>query len=161
MCVEMSADHPAACNSGPVVSHTRHLAAGRQSPPPNAPRLCFDRCAMAPETRPLPAVLHAHPPTTSTDCPAASDGEGEGRHGNFLVRRPQADRPLRFPSRAAPVAPSPGRFATFWMHQAGYVDRDRSMGSRCRPETNSIGDWPAITPLPFTPLPAIQLQSHW
>ena len=43
-----------------------------------AARLRFDRCATAPETRLLPAVSGAHPPATSTDCPAVSDG-GRGR----------------------------------------------------------------------------------
>jgi len=75
--------------------------------------LLFDRCTTAPETRPLPAVLRAHPPATSTDCPAVSDREGKGRHGNSLTRRPRDDRPLRVPGPAPPVAPS--RFATFWV----------------------------------------------
>ena len=43
-----------------------------------AARLLFDRCAMAPETRPLPPVSRAHPPATSTDCAAVSDGRGGG-----------------------------------------------------------------------------------
>jgi len=38
-----------------------------------AARLRFDRCATVPETQPLPAAWRAHPPATSTDCPAASD----------------------------------------------------------------------------------------
>jgi len=42
--------------------------------PRRAPRLRVDTSATAPETRSLPAVLRAHTPTTSTDCPAASDG---------------------------------------------------------------------------------------
>ena len=39
-------------------------------------RLCFDRCTTAPETWPLPVVLHAHPLVSSTDCPSASNGGG-------------------------------------------------------------------------------------
>ena len=62
----------------------------------HAARLRFDRCATAPETRPLPAVSRAHPPATSTNCPAVSDG-GEGGGGDF---------PLHFPGRRSPV-PSP------------------------------------------------------
>ena len=41
-----------------------------------AARLRFDRCAMAPETRPcLPFHVPIHP-ATSTNCPAVSDGGG-------------------------------------------------------------------------------------
>jgi len=39
-----------------------YQASGRQSRLSRAARLLFDRCAMAPETRPLPAVSRAHPP---------------------------------------------------------------------------------------------------
>ena len=64
-----------------------------------AARLLFDRCATA------PAVSRAHPPATSTDCPAVSDGGGEA-----VIPRPgpsSAGRwPLHFPGRAPPV-PSP------------------------------------------------------
>ena len=41
----------------------------------------FDRCAVAPETWPLHAVSHVHPPATSTDSLAASDGGGHGFPG--------------------------------------------------------------------------------
>jgi len=49
---------------------------------------------MAPETRLMPAVLRAHLPATSTDCPAVSD-----RGGDSPARRQGANRPLRFPGR--------------------------------------------------------------
>ena len=52
----------------------------------HAARLRFDRCATAPETRPLPAVSRAHPSATSTDCPAVSDGGGGG---DSPARRPR------------------------------------------------------------------------
>jgi len=53
--------HPAASDGGPVVSHTQHPVGNRV--PRVALHVCFfDRCATAPETRPLPAVSRAHPP---------------------------------------------------------------------------------------------------
>ena len=43
-----------------------------------AARLLFDRCATAPETRPLPAVSRAHPARDVDDCPATSNGGSGG-----------------------------------------------------------------------------------
>jgi len=62
--------HPTA---GLWISRTRGPVGDR------VPSLCFDRCAMAPETRPLPAVSRVHPPATSADCPAANG------HCTYLV----------------------------------------------------------------------------
>jgi len=76
--------------------------------PPSRPSLCFDMCAMVPETWALPTVSRAHPPATSTDCPVVRQGGG----GNSPAYRPGADWLLRFPGRALPVALSPGCFAT-------------------------------------------------
>ena len=53
------------CTLGPV---------GDRFPPP--PVAFPAHVLTAVETRPLAAVLHAHPSATSTDCPAASDGGG-------------------------------------------------------------------------------------
>jgi len=61
---------------------------------------------MVPETRPLPAVLRANPPATSTIVPRRPTGRGKGWHGDSPARRPQADRPLRIPSRS-PCSPQP------------------------------------------------------
>jgi len=72
----MSADREAVSDGGPVVSRTRRPVSDRV--PRRAPCLRFDRCATTPETRPLPAVLRAHPPAMSTDCPVASDGRFSG-----------------------------------------------------------------------------------
>jgi len=93
-----------------VVSRTQPPGAGRWSRARRVPHLRFDRCATAPETWPLPAILHAHPPATSTDCPVASDGEGEGRHSDSQARRAQANQPLHFPCHAPTVAPIPRPF---------------------------------------------------
>ena len=52
----------------------RPASCRRSRPLRRAACLLFDRCATAPETRPLPAVSRADPPATSADCPAVSDG---------------------------------------------------------------------------------------
>jgi len=79
-----------------------------------------------------------------TDCPAASDREGEERHGDSPARRVWADQPLRFPGRAPFVAPSPGRFVTFrvrqWDRWGPGIGREQRRGS--------AGDAP---PLPLAP----------
>ena len=126
--------------------------------PHRAPRLWFDKCATVPETQLLSADVRAHPPTTLTDCPATSTRGGGARR--FPSRRPETDRPLRFPGRTSPVAPSPGRFATFWGAPPPVMSINRSMGSRHRPVTVSgpASDHPpplrASTgnPTPFTPV---------
>jgi len=105
--------------------------------PCRAPCLRFDTCTTAPETWLLPAALRAHPPATSTDCPAASDGEG--------VRFPGPSSGGRsatvLPQSRSPVAPSPSRFG-----HATARCVDRSMGSRCRPGTASASS--RQSPLP-------------
>jgi len=86
--------------SGPVGNH---------APPPRGTTcLHFDMCAMALETQPLPAVLHAHSPAKLTNCPAASDVGGQ----QFLGPSSGADRPLCFSGRAPTLAPL-GRFVMF------------------------------------------------
>ena len=69
----------------------------------HAARLRFDRCATAAETRPLPAVSRSHPPATSTDCPAVSDGRGEAVIPRPVVRGQMA---VALPRSRSPV-PSP------------------------------------------------------
>jgi len=80
------------CSIGNKKEHCRHRPAasdgGPGSPIPSVwglvgdhvplriARLRFDRCTTAPETWLLPAVLHAHPLVSSTDCPSASNGGG-------------------------------------------------------------------------------------
>ena len=70
-----------------------------------AARLLFDRCATAPETRPLPAVSCAHPPATSTDCPAVSDGRGEAVIPRPVVRGPDSrcTSPVALPPYPPPI----------------------------------------------------------
>jgi len=87
------------------------------------------------------------PPTTSTDCPAASDG------GRWWFPGPSS---VVLPRSRSPV-PSPGRFGRA---TASYVDRPQvAMGSRHRPEMapGPAGDRPSP---PFAPPPAIQLRSR-
>jgi len=81
--------------AGLWISHTRGPV-GDRVPSPR-----FDTWAMAPETWPLPAVLHAHPSATLTNCPVASDGAG----GDSPACRLGADRPLCFSHRASPYHP--------------------------------------------------------
>jgi len=123
----------AASDGGPGVSHTQRVGVGRRSPPPFALHVCVLTGAprRAPETWPLPAVLHAHPPVSSTDCPSASNG---GRR-HSPARRPGGHRPLHFPGRAVPVASSLGSFATFRARPTRYVDQ--SIGSPHQPGTAS------------------------
>jgi len=85
------------------ISHTR--SAVGDCMPCRVPSLHFDACTMAPDTRPLLAILRSHLPAMSTDCPVASDGEG-GRFPAPVVRVP-----IRH--CASPVAPH-GCFVTFW-----------------------------------------------
>jgi len=61
----MSADRPAASDGGHGVSRTLHPGLVSDRVPHHIPSLCFDMCAMALETWPLPGVLHAHLPATS------------------------------------------------------------------------------------------------
>jgi len=84
-------------DGGPLVSRTQRPVDDRDSLLHRVPSSCFDTCVTAPETRPLPAIKHAHQPI---------DGgvrRGGGR-GDSPAHRPRADRPLRFPGRAPPVA---------------------------------------------------------
>jgi len=72
-----------------------------------AARLLFDRCATAPETRPLLAVSRAHPPATLTDCPAVSAGGGEAVIPRLVVRGPMA---VALPRSRSPRTLHPGCF---------------------------------------------------
>jgi len=112
----MSANRPAASNGGPVVSHTRHPVGDRV--PVSRCTSGFDRCAMAPETRPLPAVLHAHP---ARNVDRLSCGV---RRGEAVIPPPivWGRWLLLFPGRTLPVL-SPGRFGCA---SAGYVDRPQA-----------------------------------
>jgi len=70
-------------------------------------------------------------------CPSAHDTDRLSSNirtggGGTAIPLPSPDRPLRFPGRTSPVAPSPGRFGCA---TACYVDQ--SMGSRHRPVTVS------------------------
>ena len=51
------------------ISHTRGPVGDHAPQSRSQPSLCFDMCAMAPETQPLPAVSRAHPPAMSTASP--------------------------------------------------------------------------------------------
>ena len=62
--------------------------------------LCFDTLVWR-RGWPLHAVLCAHPPMTSTDCPAASDGDG-GRGREVTIPRPPVRGPIGH--CASPVA---------------------------------------------------------
>ena len=113
----MLADRPAASDGSP--------GADRRSHPPVVLQVCV--LTGAPETQPLHAVSRAHPPTTSTSCPAASNGGGR-----------------RFPSLpsggrsaiALPWSPPPTAVLRRFGHTAArYVDR--SMGSPHWPGTVS------------------------
>ena len=119
----MSADRSAASDGGPVVSHTRRPVGNRV--PRRVPSLCFDMCATALETRPLPAISRAHPPVTSTDYPAAYNEGGR----RFPGPPSGADRPLHSPCSPLAVLWRFGHAA------AHYVDR--STGLPHRPGTTS------------------------
>jgi len=75
----------------------------------HVPSLRFDGCATVPENWLLPAILRAHPPATSTDCPAASDGGGR----RFPVPSSRGRSAIVLLWSHSPVAPSPGRFCDF------------------------------------------------
>ena len=78
-----------------------------------------------------------------------------GAADDSQARYPEADQPLRFSSRAPPVAPSPTVLRRFGHATARYVDR--STGSPHRLGTASATGWRSPPPL-RTPL-AIQLPS--
>lgn len=96
-----------------------------------------------PQRQPLPAVLRAHP-ATSTDCPAVSDG-------GMVISRPTVWGPMaiKLPrSRSSCTNPQP--FCDIGHATTGYVDCPQvAMGSRHWPGTAS---GPAC---PFVPLPVI------
>ena len=80
-----------------------------------------------------------------------------GGPSDSSASHPAADRPLHFPSRAPPVAPSPGCFATFWAHQRPLC---RSVDGVPALARNSVRDQPSGTslrihtgdPTPITPV---------
>ena len=102
----------------------------------HAARLRFDRCATAAETRPLPAVSRSHPPATSADCPAVSDGEGEAVIPRPVVRGPMAVSLPR--SRSLRTLPPDG----FERATAGYVDRPQT---ECGPVIGR--EWRRVRPM--------------
>jgi len=129
---EMSTDNPAASDGRPVVSRTQGLVGDRV--PHHVPSLCFDICTTAPKTRPLPTVLRAHTPATSTDCPVASDGP-------MAIALPQSPRPLAVLRVPPPTVLINQRGPLYW------------------PGTVSGTDWqspplrtPAGNPTPKTPV---------
>jgi len=96
--------------------------------PRRTPCLCFDRCAVALETRPLPAVLCAHPPAMSNECPAASNGGGAW--GGTAIPRPivlgsigHCASPVTLPLYPRPFCDVPGM-------PPPTMSIDRSKGSR-------------------------------
>jgi len=100
----MSADRPAVSDGVPVVSHTQHLV-GDHTSLCRAAHLLFDRCATAPETRPLLAVSVAHP---ARDVDRLSSGV---RRGEAMIPRPVVRGPMDFalPRSRSPI-PSPRPF---------------------------------------------------
>ena len=83
-----------------------------------AARLRFDRCATAPETRPLPAVSRAHP---SRDVDRLSSGvRREGVIPRPVVRGPMA---VALPRSRSPCTLPPDGFERA---TAGYVDRQQT-----------------------------------
>jgi len=118
-----------------------------------APCLRSDTCTTAPETPPLHAVLRAHPPATSTDCPAVSDGGRGAAISRPFVRGPigHCDSPVVLP----PVAPSLGRVVTFRVRH--HLLLCRSIDGVSASAGNGVGSRTAIAPPLVLPL-AIQLR---
>ena len=101
-----------------------YLASGGQlHPPGRVPSLFFDVCVTAPETRPLPVVLRAHP--TPQHRPIVQ-WRLTGGTAIPPSRHPRGWSAIVLSRYAPPVAPSPGRFATF----RARCCVDRLMGSR-------------------------------
>jgi len=80
-------------------------AFGRRSRPSVALHICFfDRCATAPETRPLPAVSRAHLPPHDVDRLSSGVRRGEG--GDSPASHPGGRWPLHFPGRTPTYPPA-------------------------------------------------------
>jgi len=90
--------HPAASDGGPVVSHTQHPVGDRV--PPSCSHLLFDRCATAPETRPLLAISRAHPSRVQ-----------RRPTGEAVILRPVVRGPMVV---VLPRSSSPGTPQPFW-----------------------------------------------
>jgi len=105
-------------------------------------QLRFDTCATAPETQPLPTISCAHPPAMSTNCPAASDGEGARQ---FPGPSSEGRSAIALPQSPSPVAPSPGRFTTF---RARHHLLCRSSNGVPASAGNDVKGQPAIAPPP-------------
>jgi len=73
-----------------------------------AAHLLFDRCATAPETRPLPAVSRTYP---ARDVDRLSSGVRRGGGGHSPARRPGADGRCTSPVALPRTLPRP-----FWAH---------------------------------------------
>ena len=96
--------------------------------PRRTPCLCFDRCAMALETRPLLAVLCAHPPAMSNECPAASNGGGAWGARRFPGRSSWGRSAIALPRSHSPCTPRP--FCDVPGMPPPTMSIDRSKGSR-------------------------------
>jgi len=124
-----------------------HPASGRRSRP--SVRLRFDRCATAPETRPLTPF---HTPT-----PRHVDRLSSGVRREVMIPRPVVCEPMAvaLPRSHSRRTLPPDRFECA---TAGYVDRPQTgWGPVIGLERRRV--WPMIAPPPFAPPPAIQLQS--
>jgi len=108
--LEQTSNVPPARNVGRSSGRVRwwayglpYPASGRRSHPCRAACLLLDRCATAPETRPLPAVSLAHPARDVNRLSLSSDV----RQGEAVIPGPSSGGrwPLRFPGRAPPYHP--------------------------------------------------------
>ena len=135
---EISADRPATSDCGLGVSRTRRLGAGWRSRPSVTLHVCVStgapRCRRPSHCPPFCVPIR---PRRRPIVQWHLTGVG----GDFPAHRPGADRPLCFPGRAPLVAPSLGRFATFWAHHRPLC---RSIDGASA--GNSIGGRPAIAP---------------
>jgi len=138
----MSADRLAASNGRPA--DFLYLASGQQSSPRRVSSLCFYTCATALETQPLPAVSQAHLPTTSTDCPAASNRGGRRFPGPLSGGRSA----IALPRSCSSCSPLPNCFATF---RARHCPLCRSIDGVPASAGNSVGHRLAIAPPPSHP----------
>jgi len=138
----MSADRLAASDGRPA--DFLYLASGQQSSPRRVSSLCFYTCATALETQPLPAVSQAHLPTTSTDCPAASNRGGRRFPGPLSGGRSA----IALPRSRSSCSPLPNCFVTF---RARHCPLCRSIDGVPASAGNSIGHRLAIAPPPFAP----------
>ena len=122
-------------------------ASGRRSHPCRAACLLLDRCATAPETRPLPAVSLAHPARDVNRLSLSSDV----RQGEAVIPGPSSGGrwPLRFPGHAPPYPPP----AVLGAPLPAMLIVRRRWGPVIGRERRRVR--PVIAPPPFAPPPAI------